>query len=306
MCQGETLVSETPAEINSYRAKLHGIHATLMAIKAICDFHAITEGSIKIFCNCDNAIVQAKSQWKQLPLGTKHADLIWVIRWMTAELPIKVCFQEIKGHQDQHADYLVLTRPSQMNVDCDSAAKAYLRELAYSNLTMAVPSTIHQEGWTCWIDGIKTTMDHLEPVCMAVSSKVIKKHLDYKSCLNKEAFDRVDWDTVRCTMKNFPPLFQMWVTKHVSSHCGVGRQMKLHGKWDSNKCPCCEEVEWAPHVCSMPRSRPRRGMDGGDCRPSRMVCCHQDKPGNYGLYMQHLDSMLHRGQVHGICRRTDC
>ena len=223
-----------------------------MAIKAICSFHAITEGSIEIFCYSDNAILQAKSRWKQLPLGTKHADLIQVIRWMTAELPIKVHFQEIKGHQDRHADYLALTCPSQMNVDCDSAVKAYLCELAYSNLTMAIPSTIHQEGWMCWIDGIKMTMDHSEPVCMAVSSKVIKKRLDYKSHLNKEAFDRVDWDTVRCAMKNFPPLFWMWVMKHVSGHCGVGQQMKLHGKWDNDKCPCCEEVERAPHVVVCP------------------------------------------------------
>ena len=139
-----------------------------------------------------------------------------------------------------------------MNVDCDSAVKAYLCELAYSDLTMAVPSMIHQEGWTCWIDGIKMTMDHSELVCVAVSSKVIKKHLDYKGHLNKETFDREDWDTVECTMKNFPPLFQMWVTKHVSSHCRVGRQMKLCGEWDSNKCPCCEVVERAPHVVVCP------------------------------------------------------
>ena len=139
-----------------------------------------------------------------------------------------------------------------MNVDCDSAVKAYLHELAYSDLTMAVPSTIHQEGWTCWINGIKMTTDHSEPVHVAVSSKVIKKCLDYKSHLNEEAFDRVDWDTVRCAMKNFPPLFRMWVTKHVSGHCRVGWQMKLCSKWDSDKCPCCEEVEWAPHVVVCP------------------------------------------------------
>ena len=59
VCRGETPVSGISTEINPYRAELTGIHAVLMAIKATCTFYDITEGSIDIFCDCDNVILQA-------------------------------------------------------------------------------------------------------------------------------------------------------------------------------------------------------------------------------------------------------
>ena len=110
-----------------------------------------------------------------------------------------------------------------MNVDCDRAAKAFLWELAYFDEEPEVPSTIHQEGWTCWIEGAKQTTDHSEAVRFAISSKAIRKRLDDKGRLPKETFDCIDWETVGCAMKTFPPLFRLWVTKHVSGHCGVGQ-----------------------------------------------------------------------------------
>ena len=133
-------------------------------------------------------------------------------------------------------------------MDCDRAAKAFLWELAYFDKEPEVPSTIHQEGWTCWINGVKMTTDHPEAVRFEISSKAIKKHLDNKGHLPKETFDYIDWEITGCAMKRFPPLFWLWVTKHVSGHCGVGQHMKLRGEWDSDQCPCCEEVEHPPHM----------------------------------------------------------
>jgi len=51
-CSGITLVSGLTADVNAYRAELHGIHMALMAIKAICTFFGITqEGSIDVYCD---------------------------------------------------------------------------------------------------------------------------------------------------------------------------------------------------------------------------------------------------------------
>jgi hypothetical protein len=129
-CRGETPVSGVLTEVNPYRTELQGIHTLLMAIKAICTYYEVYEGSIDVFCDCDNIILQANRRWKQLALGTKNADLIRVIRWIRADLPIKVNFHEIAGHQDKHTLYRLLSTPGQMNVDCDQAAKSFFTRIS--------------------------------------------------------------------------------------------------------------------------------------------------------------------------------
>jgi len=55
-CSSYTPVSGLPRDVNAYRVELHGIHAVLMAIKALCIFFGITQGSVDIYCDCDTAL----------------------------------------------------------------------------------------------------------------------------------------------------------------------------------------------------------------------------------------------------------
>jgi len=100
-----------------------------MIIKAICTFYGVTQGSVDLYCDCDMALQLASKEWLQLAQTTKHADIIRAIRILVDELPIKICFKEVKGHQDNHMDYALLDRPSQMNMEVDRVAKAYLCRL---------------------------------------------------------------------------------------------------------------------------------------------------------------------------------
>jgi len=80
------------------------------------------------------------------------------------ELPIAIIFWEIKGHQDDHKEYEELDQPSQMNVEADRAAKAYLRRLIRLPVVPEIPMEIHRKGWCCWINGEKIMSDHSETV----------------------------------------------------------------------------------------------------------------------------------------------
>ena len=42
----------------------------------------------------------------------------------------------------------------------------------------------------------------------------------------------------------------MWVAKHMSGFCGVGRMMKIWGFWQEDTCPCCllGMVEMVAHL----------------------------------------------------------
>ena len=46
----------------------------------------------------------------------------------------------------------------------------------------------------------------------------------------------------------------MWVAKHASGFCGVGRMMKIWGFWQEDTCPCCllGKVETVGHLLHCP------------------------------------------------------
>jgi len=143
-CSGHTPVSGLPRDVNAYRAELHGIHAVLMVIKAIIIFFGITCRSIDIYC--DMALHLSSKEWLQLTQTTAHADLVRAIWILVNKLPIKVIFQEVKGHLDDHTDFGLLDRTSQMNVEADRAAKVYLRRLIWLPHLPTIPVEIYNEG----------------------------------------------------------------------------------------------------------------------------------------------------------------
>jgi hypothetical protein len=52
---------------------------------------------------------------------------------------------------------------------------------------------------------------------------------------------------------HFPPLYQLWVSKHVSGFFGIGTMMKNWDFWDHSRCPCCDHVrEDKVHLLTCP------------------------------------------------------
>jgi len=85
-----------------------------------------------------------------------------------------------------------------------------------------------------------------------VATGKLRDFLDDQGQLKAAAFILVDWEAIEDAFKDFAPMFQLWATKHISGHCGVGRHMKLRGEWETDQCPCCEEVERTNHIVICP------------------------------------------------------
>lgn len=254
-CSGVTAVSGTEKERNAYRAELQGIHTLLMAVKAVCTFFHITNGSMELYCDCESALRLSGYKNLQFSLSTKHADLIRAIRIITSKLPISVTFLDIAGHQDDDLLYEQLDRPAQLNVDMDRKAKSYLRRLFRQSHAPAVPTDVHDEGWRCIVRDTKITSSPAEPIRFHIAAKILQTHLHDRDVLPASLFFAVDWTANGGAFRDFPQLFRLWATKHVSGICGVGRQMKLRGEWEDDKCPCCDEVERTKHVVVCPDPR---------------------------------------------------
>jgi len=65
LCRGIAHVSSVTNDVNAYRAELQGLHALLLAVKAVCSFHLITSGSILI--GCDNVGAPKPSNSRNSP-----------------------------------------------------------------------------------------------------------------------------------------------------------------------------------------------------------------------------------------------
>jgi len=70
---GALHASSQPSNINAYWAELHGLHAILLATKAICTFHKITFGSITLgYDNFWGILLQAIQHREPTPCSTVH------------------------------------------------------------------------------------------------------------------------------------------------------------------------------------------------------------------------------------------
>jgi hypothetical protein len=159
-------------------------------------------------------------------------DLIQAIHILKTKLPIRVEFTHIYGHQDDHLAFDSLPRMAQMNVEMDELAKEGLMVLYDSPHAVACPSSIAYEGWRCTVNGTKLTSHPAKAIRRAVFGTKLSKFLADKQRLSPAAFADVDWDAMELAMDHFPPLYQLWVSKHVSGFFGIGTMMRNWQFWD--------------------------------------------------------------------------
>lgn len=255
-CRGRCQTSGQPREVTPYRSELQGIHTGLLAVSAVCAFCGVSMGSLRVGCDNLNGVNLSRKKALNVPMSTKHVDLIRAIRTIVSELPILVTFFHIDGHQDKFVPFASLDRPAQLNVMMDATAKDYIDELAAGGNDPA-PSEIRMEGWSCIVGDVKTTTDPTDVILHSIHRNSMKEWLARPEHLRltAEGFEEVDWEAVRDAMLSFPQLFQMWASKHMAHFCAVGRMMRNWGFWDHDRCPCCHQPdETTTHIllCRFP------------------------------------------------------
>jgi hypothetical protein len=250
---GTVQTSGNDFEVNAYRSELQGIHAKLLAISAVCSFYSIAEGAITLGCDNKGGVTRSNGDWLKVNQNTRHADLIRAIRRLKDSLPIRVTFVHIGGHQDDTMAFQELPRLAQLNVEMDHNAKARLRSLIATSSPPLRDAKLRYEGWHCTIDGAKISSDPSRFVYKAVCAPQLRAHLHDRKLLPSSAFNDVDWAAIELATDSFPPLYRLWMSKHVSGFFGLGKMMKHWGFWDHQKCPCCQYIkEDKTHLLTCP------------------------------------------------------
>ena len=256
-CRGVCQTSSLEHEVNAYWSELQGIHTGLIGMLAFCSFHDITGGSFRIGCDNEVGVDQADKWHLNVPIRTKHADLIRAIHLTIRKFKarsILVTLFHISGHQDDVVPFADLDCPLQLNVLMDAATKVTLDQLVSAPF-VPTPSDIKFEGWSCWIKGIKMTIDAMTEILRVVHKLAMKDYLTdpHHNHMSLAAFDLVDWTLVWSALLDFSPLFHLWASKHVSHYCPVGHMQIWWQFWDHDHCPCCQQDdEMTTHLLMCP------------------------------------------------------
>ena len=239
---GTVQTSGGERDVDSYRSELQGVHAMLLGLLAFCTFHHITEGRVTLGCDNMSSVRHGQHDWCKVPISTAHVDLIRAIRVLKSKLPVTVYFEHIYGHQDDHWSFETLPRLAQLNVEMDQYAKDRLVHLYTHPPPNPCPSTIAHEGWQCSVNNAKLTSHPAGAIRRAVFGTKLCNYLTGKQCLTRSAFFNIDWEAMDTATALFSPLYQLWVSKHVSGCFGIGIMMHNWGFWDHSCCPCCQHV----------------------------------------------------------------
>jgi hypothetical protein len=224
-----------------------------LGLLAFCTFHQIIDGKATIGCDNLNSVKFARGNWLKVSLRAKHSDLIRAIRVLKDKLPIKVVFIHVYGHQDRHVFFHELARPSQLNVEMDELAKARLQEVLAQDWIPVCPSDIAHEGWQCHVLNYKATSDPASAIRHAVFGSQLRDKLVSNDLISPAGFNAINWNAIQWASDQFPPLYRLWVAKHVSGFFGIGHMMKNWCFWDHSRCPCCNHInETKEHLLTCP------------------------------------------------------
>ncbi len=221
---------------------------------AYCIYHDLHRGSVTFYFDNDAGLDKAAEGNLNVATKYKHSDLIWAIRVIVFKLRTKhevvVSFEKVKGHRSDFVPFNQLTRPEQLNDLMDERAKARVDRI-FAEQIPPPPMSIKFEGWRCSIDDVKLTSDPAGPLLQRIHYAPMRAFLSRPDHLRMTAngFDLVDWQAVHQSLDDFPEMFKVWASKHMSRFCGVGRMQKICGFWDNSRCPRCrQENKTTTHV----------------------------------------------------------
>lgn len=101
----------------AHRSELQGIHAILLALSTICQFHEILEGEVCVGCDNLMSVKESGCDFLKVGLWKANAVLIQLIWHLREDLSkTGVSFSQIHGHQDETFWFKELPHITQLSV----------------------------------------------------------------------------------------------------------------------------------------------------------------------------------------------
>jgi hypothetical protein len=138
-----------------------------------------------------------------------------------------------------------LTRPEQLNEQCDQGAKQAILEA--DRQVMGRPRPLPLEAVTVYIGDEKMTTDTGDRLRFLGNLPNAEKHFARRKILLPDAFAQVDWTNVHVALHEVPRGFQLWACKQVNNLAATNA--RFH-KLDSSHSPLCPSCLNEPETCA--------------------------------------------------------
>jgi hypothetical protein len=108
--------------------------------------------------------------------------------------------------------------------------------------------TIVTEPWSLWMNGKKLIQDLPTTVYDIVHSDEAREHWKAKKNISTDVINAINWDSIDTAMKETKRNRKVFISKHVSGMCAVGKFMHRWKLRSDSSCPRCGNHEDAAHV----------------------------------------------------------
>lgn len=226
---------------SAYRSELTGIYCILICAKKLCEFYNITQGSIELSCDGLSALDNVFNFVSVIKIEDSNYDLLFA--------PLTWKFRHVKGHQDDHSSHDQLDRWAKLNVEMDSRAKRHI-EIAKRSPRHYM---IANEPWSIWYEEKKIISDLTETIYDLVHSEEAKVYWKQKDNLKGTDIDSINWDLTGAAMQETKRPRRVFISKHASGMCGIGKFMKRWKLRQDDVCPRYRMPEDSTHALGQMR-----------------------------------------------------
>ena len=249
-------VNEVPGPIkegDSHRCEMAGIYAILVLVNALASHFNLTQGSITVACDNQQAIDTFDIEFTPNP-AKENFDMVNAVWAQLKSSPIQWKAKHVKGHLDDPKHKLTrrLTRLEKLNVEMDTLAKAFWHHQVVQSPSMhcpdPTPRPIFGEGWQLWAGTDKITHPSINLLYSQIQDPITQCWWVRHGYIKSESTHTVDWNSTADFLHHLDLNRRRWVTKHASDNCGVGMTLQ---KWKYKECPACprcNQPETTTHV----------------------------------------------------------
>jgi len=216
---------------SSYRSELAGLYSVLTVTRKLCKYFDIQEGGISI--GCDRLLALDTSLYKEPVSGAdvSNYDLVAAIYATRKRLPIIVWPHFVKGHQDKMME--PLDTWAQLNIQMDAMAKQHMQ------VAISAPRhySIEGEPWQLWVRDYKLTHSITPNIYALMHDEEGASYWESKREVKEGATSLIDWENIGTAMKGVTRSCRVFISKHTSGMCGVGKFMKRWRQWNIDQYP---------------------------------------------------------------------
>jgi hypothetical protein len=194
---------------------------------------------IKIVCDNESCVKGLQKRDMSLTdLDKAESDLMRDIIHKLKDFP-DITIEWVRGHQDDNTPYDDLPLESQLNIDCDKAAKLHLRE--GTKPTQGTKPLAGSKA-TLILGGHIVTTEINEQIQLAGRAKEMLAYAADKFCwTDNQTTATINWRAVERAKKRLNLSSSVCTTKFMYDWLNAGRQKGKMG--GDSICPCCGREE---------------------------------------------------------------